>query len=413
MIDKDKVNPKGEIFCVAPWMALDIRQDGEVKPCCVSEYTYGDIKEKSLWEIWNDEPIKKLRENMINEIPTESCQVCYNNQAAGKSSLRQDFINNLFAYHKKNVYNTNDDFSVDKPGFIWWDLKLSNKCNFKCRMCSWTSSSSFELEQNGTISGRWNASEKTYEETEPYLKMVKHLYFSGGESLIIDEHWKILDKLIELRRTGSVTLAYNSNFSNLVYKGRHIFDLWDQFNRSVEVHISVDGIGSRGELIRKGFNWLKFVSHAEQFRERFKNKQVTHQLHFDCTVQALNIFEVVKLHQYLYTSGLMEDIDFFFLNFMQTPREMSVWILDKKTKEAAKENIRNHIDNFLIPNKSKRSVVFYESLINYIDLYQEQNLIPEFLRSMRKFDKMRNENVMETFPEHQRIWNIIKPKKPQ
>ena len=115
MIDKDKVNPKGEIFCVAPWMALDIRQDGEVKPCCVSEYTYGDIKEKSLWEIWNDEPIKKLRENMINEIPTESCQVCYNNQAAGKSSLRQDFINNLFGYHKKNVYNTNYDFSVDKP----------------------------------------------------------------------------------------------------------------------------------------------------------------------------------------------------------------------------------------------------------------------------------------------------------
>lgn len=413
MIDKDNVNPKGEIFCVAPWMALDIRQDGEVKPCCVSEYTYGDIKEKSLWEIWNDEPIKKLRENMINEIPTESCQVCYNNQAAGKSSLRQDFINNLFGYHKKIVYNTNDDFSVDKPGFIWWDLKLSNKCNFKCRMCSWTSSSSFELEQNGTISGRWNASEKTYEETEPYLKMVKHLYFSGGESLIIDEHWKILDKLIELRRNDSVTLAYNSNFSNLVYKGRHIFDLWDQFNRSVEVHISVDGIGARGELIRKGFNWLKFVSHAEQFRERFKNKQVTHQLHFDCTVQALNIFEVVKLHQYLYTSGLMEDIDFFFLNFMQTPREMSVWILDKKTKEAAKENIRNHIDNFLIPNKSKRSVVFYESLINYIDLYQEQNLIPEFLRSMRKFDKMRNENVMETFPEHQKIWNIIKPKKLQ
>jgi len=410
MIDKDRVNTEGEIFCVAPWMALDIRQDGEVKPCCVSEYTYGDIKEKSLWEIWNDEPIRKLRENMINEVPTESCQVCYNNQAAGKSSLRQDFINNLFGYHKKIVYNTNDDFSVDNPGFIWWDLKLSNKCNFKCRMCSWTSSSSFELEQNGKISGRWNASEKTYEETEPYLKMVKHLYFSGGESLIIDEHWKILDKLIELRRNDNVTLAYNSNFSNLVYKGRHIFDLWDQFNRSVEVHISVDGIGTRGELIRKGFNWLKFVSHAKQFRERFKDKKVTHQLHFDCTVQALNIFEVVKLHQYLYTSGLMEDIDFFFLNFMQTPREMSVWVLDKRTKEAAKENIRNHIDNFLIPNKSKRSVVFYESLINYIDLYQEQTLIPEFIRSMRKFDKIRNENVIETFPELDRIWSVIKPK---
>jgi radical SAM protein with 4Fe4S-binding SPASM domain len=410
MVDKSKVNLNGEIFCVAPWMALDIRQDGEVKPCCVSEYTYGHINEKSLWEIWNDEPIKKLRENMLNDIPTKSCQVCYNNQAAGKSSLRQDFNGDLFRYYKKFVYDTNEDFSVNEPGFVWWDLKLSNKCNFKCRMCSWTSSSSFELEQFGKISGKWDAAEKTYEEVEPYLGMVNHLYFSGGESLIIDEHWKILDKVIELGRNNKVTLAYNSNFSNLVYKGRHIFDMWDQFNRDLQVHISVDGVGARGELIRKGFKWDRFVSHAEQFRDRFKHKERTHQLHFDCTVQALNIFDVVNLHQYLYNSGLMKNIDFFFLNFMQTPIEQSVWILDKKTKEAAKENIRNHIDNFLIPNRSKRSIIFYESLIKYIDLYQEQRLLPAFLDSMRKFDKKRNESVIETFPEFQRIWDVIKTK---
>lgn len=410
MIDKNKVNLNGEVFCVAPWMALDIRHDGEVKPCCVSEYTYGDIKQKSLWEIWNDEPIKKLRENMLNDIPTKSCQVCYNNQAAGKSSLRQDFNGDLFKYYKKFVYETNDDYTVNEPGFIWWDLKLSNKCNFKCRMCSYTSSSSFELEQFGKISGRWDAAEKTYEEVEPYLGMVNHLYFSGGESLIIDEHWKILDKIIELGRNNKVTLAYNSNFSNLVYKGRHIFDMWDQFNRDLQVHISVDGVGARGELIRKGFKWDRFVSHAEQFRDRFKNKERTHQLHFDCTVQALNIFDVTNLHQYLYNSGLMKNIDFFFLNFMQTPREQSVWILDKKTKEAAKENIRNHIDKFLIPNRAKRSIVFYESLIKYIDLYQDQKLLPAFLDSMRRFDKIRNESVMETFPEFKRIWDVIKTK---
>jgi len=408
MIDKSKVDLNGEVFCVAPWMALDIRHDGEVKPCCVSEYTYGDIKEKSLWEIWNDEPIRKFRENMINGIPHKNCQVCYNNQAAGKSSLRQDFNGDLFSHYKKFVYETNDDYTVNEPGFVWWDLKLSNKCNFKCRMCSWTSSSSFELEQFGKISGRWNASEKTFEEVEPYLGMVNHLYFSGGESLIIDEHWKILDKIIELGRNNKVTIAYNSNFSNLVYKGRHIFDLWDKFSRDVQIHISVDGVGARGELIRKGFKWDRFVSHAEQFRDRFKRKERTHELHFDCTVQALNIFDVVTLHQYLYNSGLMKDIDFFFLNFLQTPREQSVWILDKKTKELAKQNIRNHIDNFLVPNKAKRSVDFYESLITYIDLYQEQKLIPQFLDSMRKFDKMRNESVIQTFPEFQRIWDVIK-----
>ena len=121
--------------------------------------------------------------------------------------MREDYNLNLFDPlaswgfdYKKFVYETNDDYSVNKPGFVFWDLKLSNKCNFKCRMCSWTSSSSFELEQFGKISGKWNASEKTYEEVEPFLGVVKHIYFSGGESIIIDEHWKIMDKLIELGR---------------------------------------------------------------------------------------------------------------------------------------------------------------------------------------------------------------------
>ena len=62
MIDTSRVKFDDDVFCVAPWLNLDIRQDGEVKPCCVSEYTMGDIKEKSLFDVWNDEPIRKLRE---------------------------------------------------------------------------------------------------------------------------------------------------------------------------------------------------------------------------------------------------------------------------------------------------------------------------------------------------------------
>jgi len=409
MIDENKINPNNEVFCVAPWLCLHIRQDGQVGPCCISDYSYGDINKKSLWEIWNDEPIKKFRENMINGKPHRNCMVCYNNQAARKISMRQTF-NKMFHDYKEFVYQTNDDYSVNDPGFIFWDLKLSNRCNFKCRMCTYASSSSIELEEFGKISGEWNVEKKTYKEVEPYLGMVNHLYFSGGEPIIIGEHWKILDKMIELGRNNKVTLEYNSNFSNLVYKGRHIFDLWDQFNLKTQIHISVDGVGARGELIRKGFKWDRFVSHAEQFRERFKSKEHTHELHFDCTVQALNIFDITTLHRYLYDSGLMRNVDWFFLNFLQGPRKMSVWILDKKTKEAAKENIRNHINNFLIPNKSVICLEFYESLLTYIDLYQEQKLIHEFVDSMRRFDNKRNESVIETFPEFQRIWDVIKTK---
>ena len=238
--------------------------------------------------------------------------------------------------------------------------------------------------------------------------MVKHLYFSGGEPLIIDAHYKILDEVIRLGREKEVTLAYNSNFSTLVYKKTHIFEYWEKF-KDVEIHISIDGTAERGELIRKGFDWEKFLSNAQDFCDKFPNK--THRLYFDTTVQALNLFNVMDLHKELWNRGLMKDIDYCFLNFLQGPRQMSVWVLDRKTKERAKNAIQEHIDNFLIPNKSKRTIGFYESLITYIDLYQEQKLIPSFLDTMRQFDKIRGESTMKTFPEFQRIWDVIKVRK--
>ena len=221
-------------------------------------------------------------------------------------------------------------------------------------------------------------------------------------------HYKILDEVIRLGREKDVTLVYNSNFSNLIYKGRHIFDYWKQF-KDVEVHISIEGTEKRGELIRKGFKWDRFLSNAQQFTDTFKDSG--HRLYFDTTVQALNVFNVMDLHKELFNRGLMKDIDYCFLNFLQGPRCMSVWVLDRQTKRRAQEKIRDHIDNFLIPNNSKRSVDFYESLIKYLDLYQEQKLIPEFLDVMRYFDEKRNESTMEIFPEFQRIWDVIKVRK--
>ena len=190
-------------------MNLDIRQDGEVKPCCVSEYTMGDIKEKSLFDVWNDEPIRKLRESFLSGTRPKSCEVCWVNEASNKSSLRQDLNGFL---NPKILSGVNLSIKIillmiqmtisplKSSGFVHWDVKLTSKCNFKCRMCSETSSSTFELEQNGFISGRWDAEEKTFEEVQQYIPMVRHLYFSGGEPLIIDGHYKILDEVIRLGR---------------------------------------------------------------------------------------------------------------------------------------------------------------------------------------------------------------------
>ena len=105
------------------------------------------------------------------------------------------------------------------------------------------------------------------------------------------------------------------------------------------------------------------------------------------------------------------EIDNFHLNYLHGPRELAVWLLDIETKEKAKHNIRNHIDNFLIPNNSVESIREFESLIKYIYLYQDQHLIPEFVQKMSSLDRKRNENTFKTFPELSGVWSTYLDKK--
>jgi len=405
MIDTSKINPNNKVFCVAPWLSLNINQNGNVQPCCNANLSFGNILKDNIETIWNNEPIKKFREGMVEKIPQDACRFCYEKELSGQKSLREVFNESFFEEGKQFIYDTNDDYSVNEFGFIHWDVKLSNKCNFKCITCCPESSSSIELEFNGKISGLYDFADIKFNKIKPYIDKVNHLYFSGGEPLIIEEHYQMLFMLIKLKKNkqSNFYLTYNTNFSTLTYKKIHVFDIWDVFNY-VQVRISVDGMGNRGELIRNGFKWDRFVSNVKEFNQKFSNKSDTHGLWFDCTVQALNVFDVVTLHQTLFKEGLLTNIDNFHLNYLHGPRNLSVWILDKKTKEKAKANIQDHINNFLIPNQAVKTLRDFESLIKFIDLYQDQNLIPDFVHTMSDLDKKRNENVFKTFPELKDTW---------
>lgn len=407
MIDKDKIDPNGKVFCVTPWLSLNINQNGDIQPCCQSLQVLGNVKHESISQIWNNEKIREFRKSMVNKTPVESCRACYEKEIVGQKSLRQVLNESLFDHGKEYIYDTNDDYTVNESGFIHWDVKFGNKCNFKCRTCCPGSSSSIELEEYGKLTGNYDLSEINFQRVKPYVKIVDHIYFSGGEPLIIEEHYKMIVMLMKLgkHKRDDFYMSYNTNFSTLTYKKTHIFDIWDKF-QNVYVSISVEGVGKKGEIIRNGFKWDKFVTNVKKFNEKFKDRKDTHELNFDCTVQAMNVLEVTNLHQTLFNLGLMQDIDRLHLNYLHGPEELAVWILDKKTKEEAKKNIRDHIDNFLIPNGSKESVDEYESLIKFIDLHQRQNLIPNFVKKTLSLDLLRNENTAKEFPELRNVFEM-------
>ena len=82
---------------------------------------------------------------------------------------------------------------------------------------------------------------KFWNQIEPLLEHVEHIYFAGGEPLIMDEHYQVLDYFVKHQKF-DVEISYNTNFSVMKFKGRDIMRIWDQF-KNVRVGASLDASG--------------------------------------------------------------------------------------------------------------------------------------------------------------------------
>lgn len=73
-IHKEVFNP-----CSHLWVSLSICWDGTVVPCCFDffkSYTLGDVNEKTILEIWNDDRIVKLRKSMLDKTYLKLNKLC-------------------------------------------------------------------------------------------------------------------------------------------------------------------------------------------------------------------------------------------------------------------------------------------------------------------------------------------------
>tara|TARA_B100000963_G_scaffold83164_1_gene70860 strand:- start:4497 stop:5534 length:1038 start_codon:yes stop_codon:yes gene_type:complete len=69
----------GEYNCNEPWGQITIYSDGDVAPCCNllgKKTTIGNLKTKTLREVWTSEEAKKLRAGFVENKPNKVCKLC-------------------------------------------------------------------------------------------------------------------------------------------------------------------------------------------------------------------------------------------------------------------------------------------------------------------------------------------------
>ena len=223
---------------------------GAVRPCCGFD-TSGEptVRFNDDWQSYFDKFDKQMKSGGW----ISPCKECEQSEKLGRQSLRK-------------LYNRQLE---DLDQIQHWDLKVNNTCNYACRMCDKTSSSTWEqiLKNNDAEwdrhykkpdVGKWHRDSLGLVDLMGKAKVVK---FTGGEPTLIPQVKKIIDKIIER--------GYNKNIKlELITNGSHDLtewnDIFQQFKR-VYINISIDALGKRYEYIRPGADWNLVKYNVEKF----------------------------------------------------------------------------------------------------------------------------------------------------
>lgn len=386
-----------DVFCLMPWVHLHVTTRGKVQACCVGNIPYGDINTSSIEEIWQSAPIRNFRLKLLRNEAEPRCRVCYAREAAGATSMRQE-VNAAYAHRQNWVDQTDAEGFAPDSSPLYWDIRFSNLCNFRCRTC-WHGASSrwFEegqqLKRTAGPEALIRAAKDPAElmrQLESLLPFVEEIYFAGGEPLMMEEHDQLLSALEELGRF-DVLLRYNTNFSRLDYFGRDILKVWSRFDRVV-VGASLDASGEQGELLRKGQNWTKTVAHRKRMLEACPNVQF--EIH--PTVSALNVLHLPDFHREWVEAGLV-DLDAIYLNLLERPDFYNVKVLPEDLRVWVRERYAAHGQWLAVRGAAKRTVGRFEEVVAFMDAGDLSRKLGAFKNECARLDAMREEDVLGVF----------------
>jgi organic radical activating enzyme len=424
-------------FCPLPWIHLATRPNGDVRVCCTANASgagdedskeVGLVKQNgqvmnlqthSIAEVWNSNYMRTVRLQMLEGKIPPSCTKCFEEESKGIVSKRQweSAVWNERLDVATIVDATGEDGSlpVDIPYF---DLRLGNLCQLKCVMCSPHDSSSWikewklqypkyktiELRQdqqwNSDFDYTWYKKGSFLNDMRSQSYNIRELYFAGGEPLLIPEHYKILEFMVETGAAKSCILRYNSNGLELPEK---LFELWKHF-KEVKFNFSVDAVGTRNDYIRYPSKWADVVANLERLDDTPNNITVN----IACAVQLLNVMNVPELVHWKesknfkkinlppYGAGLVGT------HLVYLPSYLNVRVLPQHLKAKVIKSIEyfcsrrsNDTEFMQNPYGYKR----WQGLVQYMMAEDWSNKLPLLYDYLTVTDEQRGTDFRQVFPE--------------
>jgi len=261
-------------FCLAPWNSMYYHLD-KASPCHI-------IREVTLSpsEYLESDWLKNLKQDFIDGKVPKSCMRCKERDDLGLKSTRKATFN--------NKHLANQEYTMDRKTEIKrLELRTTNLCNFKCRMCGPDSSSE--------IAGKVDYAHNSIIEELKRISInnIDMVCFTGGEPMLIKQYYEFMDLLIEKKLNDQICIELFTNCS--VYNPMFM-DRLLQF-KNISFVMSIDGVGKTAEYIRHGTNWDIVEKNAYRFSEIISGS--LKKLFFNTAISSYVLLDVSSLAKFL------------------------------------------------------------------------------------------------------------------
>jgi MoaA/NifB/PqqE/SkfB family radical SAM enzyme len=337
-------------FCVLPWVSLETSPIGTVRPCCLAEDEITDnsgekfdLNTAGFLAIQNSDYMQDLRQQFLDNKQPQTCRKCWKEERSGRTSKRMHTLDRL-----KHML-PDQDWTADAKPLMFLDLKLGNICNLKCRICGSWSSSTFAAEELANLgpdedkksnhhyrmlrAGAWPRENPTFwSEIDQVVDQIQYIEFTGGEPFMIQEHFDLLQRLVDRGIAGQIEIHYNTNGTQWP---EHAESIWRHF-KTVEIAFSIDDIGDRFEYQRSNAVWSEVQNNLAQFRQ-LRDRMTNVQLQVCTTVNVFNVLYLEHVAAWID----QQDFDFVYWNMMHDAYYFSIATLPDTAKHAIAEKLSN------------------------------------------------------------------------
>ena len=274
---------KKSVYCTAPWNGLTVRENGQVKTCCIGLKLLGNLNTQSIQEIENSKILQQIKQDMLSGSPNlENCKCCVQlDQHTGYAPTRE--------HYNKNYPTISDSLKLQSL-----DIRWNNVCNLGCLYC------------NPTFSNTWSdrlGIDITTPPVKPYqddllewilerADHIKELMLVGGEPMLMKQNYELL-KVLPLDCQISI-------ITNLSYDLKNLPCLPDLLKRPADKilwNISGENTHQQFEYVRQGADWNQFEKNIKFLGQHWANSLTLGMVY--SIFNAVDLLEIVKIFRSL------------------------------------------------------------------------------------------------------------------